>query len=202
MSTTITPEIISYHRLRQLIGIMGFALPIILLVGSAILSLGVLGSISDYYDTALRDYLEGVLFVTGVFLVCYFGYDWRDTMLSVIAGVAALGIAIFPCTRSEYVHYIFAGIFFGALGLFCLWLFPKTKKNHTPSKRKCTRNTIYRWCGGIIFGAMLLCFLYKYVFSTTFPWLVPYSPVFWLESLANAAFGTSWLIKGGVLYRD
>lgn len=203
---TPNPEIISFHRLRQFIGILGMGLPFVLLIGTWILSISIQPSISFYYGTDMRNILEGVLFVTGVFLICYFGYDWRDTIMSWIAGFAALGIALFPCTIPGLVsttHYVCAAIFFLSLAVFCLWLFPMTKKDGSKTQRKTYRNRLYRICGLTILAVLVLIAVWDIFFEKNPPaWSTGLHPVFWLESIANLAFGLSWLVKGGVVMRD
>ena len=56
-------ELVSYRTLRRLVGWLGIALPVVLLVGCAIVepAAGMRPSISDYYYSPLRDVLVGFL---------------------------------------------------------------------------------------------------------------------------------------------
>jgi hypothetical protein len=91
-------------KLRRIVGYLAFVLPISLFV------IGVMSpqvcrykTISDYYFSPLGgDLLVGILFFMGFFLISYKGQSdygdsakW-DNILSTVAGVAAVGIAIFP----------------------------------------------------------------------------------------------------------
>src|SRR5215510_2752769 len=94
-------QVISFLRLRTLIGAMGFLLPIVLVISDSIAkrSLSIEFSISDYYDNdASGDLLVGVLFILGAFLGAYRGYEPIDSKISNLACVFALGVALFPTT--------------------------------------------------------------------------------------------------------
>ncbi|WBU63603.1 hypothetical protein [Paracoccus aerodenitrificans] len=95
-------------------------------------------------------------------------------------------------TATSLLHSLCAGLFFGALAIFCLVLFVRGEKA-TARQRACHR--IYRICGWIIVAAMLGMGLLKLA-GDPFPSL---RPVFWLEVIASFAFATSWLVKGQAL---
>ncbi len=70
---------------------------------------GIQDSISSYYYTDMRDVLVGSLWAIGVFLFSYRGYDTlegpqlrrlfgtsTDFLASSLAGICAVGVAIFP----------------------------------------------------------------------------------------------------------
>lgn len=95
-------QVISYYRVRQTLGYLGFVLPVLLILGG-LLSLGAVEpSISDYYHTILRDVFVGVICAIGVFLIAYPGHQAEtgqllsDDRMTSLAGVAALGVAFFP----------------------------------------------------------------------------------------------------------
>lgn len=102
----------SYKLLRNIVGLLGMSLPIIVIVGAYFLSgLGPLDSISAYYHSVMRDFFVGVLFITGALLITYNPEDYPDgyidNIASIAAGIFAIGIAIFPadlkktiCTKS------------------------------------------------------------------------------------------------------
>ncbi len=134
------PRVISYLALRKAIGSIGFLLPFWLVIGEIYVfqDPGVRPSISDYYhhDPGMRDWLVGSLCAIGVFLVSYKGYDnpnpnpvlerlpfkGTDDLVSTLAGVCAVGVAIFPTqeestsakeliTNIPGLHVLFAAIF-------------------------------------------------------------------------------------------
>jgi hypothetical protein len=76
------PRVRSYLTLRKAIGIVGFALPIVIMIGKMILQgPGIQHSVSGYYYTVMRDVLVGSLCAIGVFLWSYRGYDDPDPRL-------------------------------------------------------------------------------------------------------------------------
>jgi hypothetical protein len=83
------------------VGIIGLALPIALLVGKPLVDGGdMLGSISAYYYTEMRNYFVGTLCALAVFLFSY-RYAPRDNFLSTLASLFALGVVFFPTTPSD-----------------------------------------------------------------------------------------------------
>src|SRR5258708_38331990 len=79
--------LISELTLRRLIGILGIILPVALMIvgGSPIQP-----TISNYYYTAAGNIFVGTMCAVGAFLSCYQGWDIRDFLLSLIAGIAAI----------------------------------------------------------------------------------------------------------------
>ena len=74
-------SLISYLRLRRIIGILGIALPIVLMVWGFALSgwsIDLQNSISDYYGLRTWDALFGILFAIAWFLFIYKGYETMD----------------------------------------------------------------------------------------------------------------------------
>ncbi|MGB0789115.1 MAG: hypothetical protein ACPGQR_06225, partial [Marinirhabdus sp.] len=67
--------VVSYLTLRNAIGIIGIALPIVLLLGSvALFECDELHqSISHYYHTRMRNVFVGALCAVALFLFCYKG---------------------------------------------------------------------------------------------------------------------------------
>jgi len=211
------PMVISYLTLRRLIGILGIILPALLVLGTFILGSchHIQDSISHYYYTIMGDVYVGTLCAVAIFLMTYRGYEKIDDIASTLAGIFALGSALFSTSHNPdvqctirtlpdlpwriTVHYLSSAFFLLTLSFISIFLF--TKSTGLKSIRKKIRNSIYITCGIIMFVAILLIFLVKAV-----PWLknnlAPLHPVFWLEWLALLAFGTSWLIKGEALLAD
>lgn len=201
--------IISHMTLRKVIGILGVSLAFICILGGLAFGSGVIeDSISAYYLTNMRDVLVAVLSIAGAFLLTYKGYDKMDNILSSIAGVSGLGIAIFPMdfifpgnvfglvmpTVAAF-HYAFTVIFFATLAVISFFQFTKTGGNPSPQKLK--RNWVYRICGVVIFLTLLILALgFLEVFATG------YYFVLIVEIIMLFAFGTSWLVKGEFLLKD
>lgn len=207
MSSNNQNQIISYLNLRLLIGLLGFFLPLFLVfVDSAITgTIRIEPSISDYYNNNVAgDIFVGVLFVLGFFLLTYKGYERIDDISADIGCVAALGVALFPTTSKVYfvhvMHFVFAMILFGTFIFFSLYLFRKTGSDAEMTEQKKTRNKVYATCGLV----MVFCIL-GIIISFQKPFKEfgeTYSLVFWFETIALAAFGFSWMVKGEYLWKD
>jgi hypothetical protein len=209
--------IVSYLTMRRTIGVLGIALPLVVVLGGLIENSHVLqGSISGYYYTNMRDFFVGILCVVALFLISYQGYERIDNIVANLAGFSALGMIIFPTKMSfqkiekvgifliddhisGYLHLTFATIFFLALSYNSIFLFTK---RHSPniSKEKKRRNILYRISGIIMLSQILLIILYMEFLKETY--ISKTYPVLIFESIALFAFGTSWLVKGNTFFRD
>jgi hypothetical protein len=199
--------VMSYLGLRRAVGVVAVALPFVLLVGKLLIDgPGLPGSISAYYYTGMRDVLVGLLVAQGTFLLSY-RYERRDTVAAAIAGVAVIGVALFPTQPMHptptdvvigIVHLVCAATFFLTTAYFSLFLF--TLSDGSPTPRKLQRNVVYRVAGVVI----LVCLVLQVVTDNLLPRAVvdAVHPVFWLEALAIVAFGVSWLVKGETVLRD
>lgn len=203
--------VLSYLGLRRAIGILGVALPFVLVVGKlALQGPGLEPSISDYYYTVMRNVFVGMLCAIGVFLMSYRGYARSDALAGNLACVAAVGVALFPTAPASNptplqqaiggVHYGCAAAFFLILAYFCLALFRKTDPSKPMTPRKRHRNRVYATCGLVILAC--LAFLALYALALRGTALARLDPVFWAEAIAVVAFGVSWLIKGETLLTD
>jgi hypothetical protein len=196
----------AYRDLRIGIGILGLVLPFALLIGHR----GLLGSISGSYYTDMRNWFVGSMWATGFFLIFY-RYRRVDNILSNIAGLLSILVAMFPTTPALHAsgtakviggfHLAFAASFLLLLGYFCFFLF--TRSDLPPeqrTKQKNLRNAIYRVCGVTIAVAVAAAGICELPAFRSFKSAT--NAVFWLESLAVVAFGAAWLIKGQTLFRD
>ncbi len=215
------------YRLRKSIGLIGFFLPFLLLAGVWLFNVEMQISISRFFFTEMRDIFVLSLAGVGVFLINYHGHDpenhefLSDWLVSTIAGVTVLGVALIPtlcdgdCYRpltlidsrisadglQSSLHFGAAGFFLICLAIFCLKLF--TKSNVPPdqwSPDKKLRNRIYRICGWIILAMVALLLGFKFLLpGTGAAWDAGWNFTFWAESVAVWAFGVSWLVKGEAL---
>jgi len=209
--------------LRRAVGILGILLPAIVAIGAVTFGncTGIQKSISMYYNTVMRNVFVGILAATALFMFAYRGYDYRDRIAGISAFVFALGIAFFPpgkdmiinCNydiselqRADWVrtvHLISAVLYFITLAFISFFLFTRTdKKNVVYTPQKKIRNRLYRVCGIIIFGSLILIALWMLYLENKFSGFEKYHPIFWLETLALVAFGISWLVKGEVALKD
>ena len=210
--------IISFLSIRKAIGILGIALPFALLFGSVLIDNcdQIQGSISAYYYTQVRNIFVGILCAVSFYLFSYNGYDKKDRVLSALCGMSSLGVAFLPTSVDQplsncvtllvedsmisNLHFFCAGLFFFLSAYISIKQFTQGKPNPTPKKIK--RNRIYKWCGYIMILCLILIGLYTALLNERFPNLYSLKPVFWLETFALWAYGTSWLVKGEALLAD
>lgn len=203
--------VISYLGLRKAVGAIGIALPFVLAFGKILLDgPGIEPSVSNYYYTGMRDVFVGAMCATAVFLLSYRGYERADDIAGDLAGICALGTALFPTTPDVDVtpqytwvgvlHLSFAAGFFLVLAFFCLVLFRKTDPTKPPTHRKLQRNAVYTFCGYTILICLGLIAVVAFL-SDASP-VKAIDPVFWLEALATVAFGISWFVKGEAILKD
>lgn len=200
-------QVISYFRLRQLIGILGIALPLLMVLFNYLSQQNwkLEFSISDYYDNGSAGYVfVGVLFVLGFFLLAYKGYEKVDGRAADVGCIASLGVAMFPTTSKNYtvhvMHFIFALLLFATFIFFSLYLFRKTSGVKAITRQKVYRNRVYVTCGII----MIFCIVGIALASLGLMGAAAakYKIVFWLEAIALSAFGFSWIVKGELLWKD
>ena len=197
---------------RTAIGVLGVALPPILLVIGAIRGVEWQGSISAYYHTHMRDVFVGILWVIGVFLFFYQYHPlnegqarskheavrkgYADAWLGKAAGLCAVIVALFPTTPPPQspvqpptigmIHGIAAGVLFFCLALFPLKLFSESRE----------RETYYKTIGRVMLGLLALLAAYQFAPEGLRETISSLRPVFWLETALVLLFGWGWLAKG------
>ncbi|MBM7773294.1 uncharacterized protein YhhL (DUF1145 family) [Actinokineospora baliensis] len=197
----------SYLFLRRAIGAIGIGLPVVLVVGNLVLGDGLRASISGYYYSDVRDVMVGAMCAVGVFLLSYRGYEPIDNVVSNLAALGAVGVAIFPTAPAHpmggdglvsTLHLISSVVFFLSLAYFSLVLFRRSD-DPTPTPAKIARNRVYLVCGVIMLACLALLATSVFLFDGA---LADLKPALWLESIAILAFGVSWLTKGEAILSD
>jgi len=196
----------SYLTLRRSIGAMGILLPFALVLGQLIMDpgSGLRVSISAYYATPMRDVLVGALCAIGASLFAYHGYDRVDDVVTDLACLCCVGLAIFPSTSDigmvRDLHMVLGMSLFLLLAYTSAFRFTKTTPGGTPTPAKMRRNRLY-WTSGVV---MVVCIGLGIIYYTLLEdtELASFKPVFWLESLALWAVGWSWFVKGSTLLAD
>lgn len=205
----------SFLALRKAVGGIAVALPVALWWRH---KGPVLTSISQSYYTDVNALFVGFLCAIGVFLLFYRGYDGRDRVASLIAGICAITVSQCPCGSDIHapglpvaafwqwqnpypaylsaLHYGAAAMMFGTLAYFCLVLFPKTDKSGCEGARKLLRNRIYRICGTIIVVTMAVAAVDKISGVLLHQRLLWDVGIYCVESTMIFAFGLSWAVKG------
>ncbi len=89
--------VMSYWELRKAVGLIGIALPLLLVAGKYLFEgPGIQDSISDYYYSVMRDVFVGSLWAIAVFLLSYRGHERQDDLTGDLACLFAIGVALFP----------------------------------------------------------------------------------------------------------
>lgn len=97
----------TYLNLRYGMAIIAFAFPLILFGVGRIYGISLQSSMSHYYfalppddlsekDFSMRVWFVGILFAIGVFLYLYKGFSRQENIALNLAGIFALGVALFP----------------------------------------------------------------------------------------------------------
>jgi hypothetical protein len=196
---------------RLTLGVLGALLPLLCIIFGSLNN-----SYKDWYFTISATYYTaastifvGLLFTVGIFLITYFGYEWKDKLINVSAGICSLGIAIFPCGSSHLefvgmfnlpihissiVHSISAVLFFALLGVNILWLFRKGNSNTTEKK---IRNKVYLICGILILVFLVLLLVYSIILEKVWG---PLGIIF--ETGILLSFSLAWIVKSETIFKD
>jgi hypothetical protein len=178
-------------------------------------------SISAYYYTKMRDVFTGTLIVAGALLICYRGPSTRDNIATILAGFAAVGIALLPtdpayhiaittvfkgmapdheCFKMCYMnhgplgyHFYAVAIFFALTTYLAYFRFPLPSSPNI-TRQKLQRNRIYKICAVVMAVSFIIIAILKYVSEK--------QSIFWPETTAIIAFSLAWLIKGRVVLKD
>jgi hypothetical protein len=195
-----------FMYLRFVVGILGIAVPIVLVFGEPLLFDGqpmFRGSVSAYYYSGMREVFVGSLCAIGVFLVCYKVSDrtWEN-WLGTIAGAAVILVALFPTGRPgegvpltplqdllgetwvERIHFVSATTFIILLAVISA-MFARYREE--PRER--LRRGLHGACVSLILVAIAIAGL-----KGLTGW--PPKGILIGEWLAVTAFGASWLVKG------
>lgn len=196
----------SYLRMRIAIGVLGIAVPLLLVFGEPLLFNGqpfLRGSLSAYYYSGMREVFVGSLCAVGVFLIFYkLARVTQESVYSTIAGAAVIVVALFPTGRPgagipatplqdrlgadtvEWIHFIASVVFIVFLARLG-WLFAK----HVRGADWWRSPGFHQACTAVIVGALLLAGL-----EAVTGW--PDRGLLVAEFAAVMAFGASWLGYG------
>src|SRR4029450_5898264 len=97
----------SFLKTRIVIGVIGILLPPVLVIGNRMVfgQSGILASLSDYYHSDMRDWFVGSLWAIGSGLLGYLAArrNLADSVISFVAGLLAVGVALFPTNAPHTV---------------------------------------------------------------------------------------------------
>ncbi|WP_298500796.1 hypothetical protein [uncultured Maritimibacter sp.] len=211
--------VLEYLNVRRALGYLGFLLPAMLIAYGLWPGTTFAPSISEFYYTHMGGVFVGVMCAIGVFLFTYKGYRREpgeilsDKILSRIAGLLAIGVAIFPVRvdlpalcedpavnlglecHPNVLHFGSATGFFVALAILCIFQFTKGNRTRDGRIKWTPDNIIYVSCG-VIMLACLLALVPYVLLPTVTEALAPWKYMFVMESIACIAFSIAWLVKG------
>ena len=188
---------LSYRNLRAIIGYVGLALPVVLLL-TGVFDGHLESSISAYYYTKVGDVFTGALCVIGIFLLAYRLTSWAiDNIATTLAGVAALGVAFFHAApknatlsqlRLSDVHLTCATALFILLGAISLFIFPRDVLPNQKWRANC-----YMGLGALIWLSIILMPTLNALAGSFYD----HNHVFFiLETICVMAFAVSFILKG------
>ncbi|HEV7599397.1 MAG TPA: hypothetical protein VGO49_03960 [Bradyrhizobium sp.] len=208
----------NYRKLRTRIGIIALAFPVVLIAVGSYWGFGIQPTLSDYYYATepvgqridafpVRLWFCGILFVVGIFLYKYQGFSENENRWLSLAGLFALGVAVFPMSRDgkgDYdwvlawtglpqlsLHGIFAVLTFGCIAVVIFWY-----ADSTLSELKTAKPAAYRIFKSAYVG--IAAFLAVSIGITVF--LHIFQPgkghyILALECLGIWAFAAYWFVK-------
>lgn len=203
--------IFSHDQLRLIVGIVAFALPLLVRHKSSVL----LTSISASYHTEAHDIFVGSLFVIATVFFAYKGHGsiW-ESRISKLGALAAAFAAIYPtacdsCVSdlNSQVHGIAAFILFASIVYFCFGPFRKAAKEKLDKaleegKQKAAneareRLVVYWICGSVSAICMLIIAAANFLLpvETSRALQITYRG----EYAAMWAFGIAWLVAGKII---
>jgi uncharacterized membrane protein YidH (DUF202 family) len=217
MSDNNSQLVVSYLTLRQMIGWLGLLMPIAVRLGAYLFEgIHTTESISAYYYTGMRDVFVSTLILVGTLLTCYRSPAWSDGIVAIIAGLAAIGIGLFPadpqfaaeilrrypemsgagCYVSRGIlgyHSLFV-VIFALLSFYLVYFRFNAFTPASPTKEKQKRNRIYKICG--------MTMLISFVIIGALVILNNGTSIFWPEAVAVISFAAAWLVKGQTILKD
>lgn len=208
---------------RRLIGLLGFVLPVVVVLSGFDIYGSVQDSFSDYCGLGSRNLFTIMMLIVAWFLIKYKGYDFIDNFSGKLTGILAFGVVFFPSSASDWqavLHFLSATGLFLMFSFFCLFLFTKTakslpnnlwhtlmsfrfgviKSNESGTHLKKKRNKVYITCGLFILLGMIITVIYNLFWQDTVISII--KPVLLLEWLMIWAFAFSWLVKGEIIWSD
>jgi hypothetical protein len=189
---------IDHRTIKLLVGVVALAIAPL----TSAFSGWSIHSVSEaYYQTGWsQTTLIGFLFSISALLLAYNGYSMKEMILSKVAAIAGLGIALFPCQCIchpevvPHVHGIFAAVMFLILAYFCHLFRERAKVKGYPEA--VVRSAVHAICGITILAAIAALGYDNYMGNSISG--VHHRFTFYGEATGLVAFGISWLTASRV----
>lgn len=190
----------SFFAMRWTMFGIGVALPPALWIWLLVVDTGrpLPDSLSGYYHTDARNLFVGALVASGLLLFLYKAFDKTENLLLNVAGLAAIGVAFFPCKPDPgatdgspagyWEHGVFALITFGGMGLVAVFLASSTVRLLADERLRARFAWIYRILGLAMIVAPLAAIVVTRMTKET-------HATFWVEAAGLYAFAAYWLVK-------
>lgn len=190
---------IDHRTIKFIVGIVALSLATLT---SAFAENAIASISASYYEGGWSQTIFiGFLFAIAAFLVAYNGQSRTEMVLSKVAAVAALGVALFPCECGgraalvPYVHGASAAVMFFILAFFCYGFYRRARdKKYREADR---RAIVYALCGSLIVAAIVVLGL-DHLMNEALTQRIP-RLVFYGEATGLVAFGISWLTASRTL---
>lgn len=189
---------IDHRTIKLFIGLIAVFLGSV----TGLLSNATITSISEsYYNSDWgRNILVGSLTAIAAFLLAYNGRSRLEMVLSKIASVSAIGVAMFPCECGIHphplpIHGLSAATMFIVLAMFCYMFYARAVKKPGPEAKR--RAFLYFTSGLAIVGSILALGVDHFAngaITAVIPRLL-----FYCETIGLVAFGITWLAASHVL---
>jgi len=190
---------IDHHTIKLIIGVIAISLATL----TGTFSQTPLESISASYHEGgwSRNIFVGFLFAISAFLLAYNGRSAFEMVISKIAAVAAIGVAMFPCSCGghqeviPYVHYLSATVMFLILVAFCFSFY---KRAHSKGHGQAIFRAYIYAIFGLTIVASIAVIALDFVLDGAIGLRVS-RITFYCEAVALIAFGVAWLTASRIL---
>jgi len=190
---------VDHRTIKLIVGMVALSLATLT---SAFAATAIASVSASYYEGGWsQSIFIGFLFAIAAFLLAYNGFTKTEMILSKVASLAALGVALFPCECGThpalvpYVHGASAAVMFMILAYFCYAFYKRARKKGYPQAK--FRAAVYVGCGAAIVLSIVSLSFDHFSHGA----LVQSIPrfVFYSESVGLIAFGISWLTASRTL---
>jgi len=200
----------TYKNLRWGMALIGFAFPLGLFsIGKFWYGIAWQNSMSAYYfaesngEASMRSWFVGILFVLGFLLYLYKGFSKLENYLLNVAGVCALGVALFPMEwncgtscQNITIHGISAVVLFLSIAFVAIQCAKDTLHllNNQAKEKRYLR--LYRFLGALMIVSPLFAFTLTVIIHDAT------KLIFLVEASGIWAFAGYWGVKSWELWEN